>query len=193
MQLDVRPLAPALLDDWLAFFDKDAFCDNPDWATCYCRCYVFGGGGMEAWDAACSTSGENRRVMIERIRAGTVDGMLAYRDGRVAGWIHYGPTERFETPVGRLQPIEPGVASVACFVVAPQERRRGVARALLRAACDEMARRGFKAVDARVPVEPKPGAMHLFCGPLPLYLGEGFEEVEADAKRRRLRRTLSPK
>src|SRR5262245_38533389 len=102
MDLDIRPLSPALLDDWLAFFDKHAFCDNPDWGTCYCRCYLIGGGGMERWDAACASPGENRAAMIERIRAGTIDGMLAYRGGRVVGWVHYGPTERFETPMGRL-------------------------------------------------------------------------------------------
>ncbi len=32
----VRPLTPALLGDYLAFFDAKAFPDNPRWAFCYC-------------------------------------------------------------------------------------------------------------------------------------------------------------
>jgi GNAT superfamily N-acetyltransferase len=190
MTLDLRPLSPALLDDWLAFFDRDAFCDNPDWGTCYCRCYAFGGGGMDAWDAACSEPGRNRQTMIDRIRAGSIDGTLAYRDGQVVGWVHWGPTERFETPVGRLEPIEPGVASIVCFVVAPQHRRAGVARALLRAACGHMAERGFRAVDARPRIEPEPGVMHLFPGPHALYEAEGFAEASRGPKAIRMRRPL---
>lgn len=190
MDLALRALTPALADDWLAFFDRDAFCDNPDWGSCYCRCFVLGGGGFEAWDAACASPGLNRSVMADRIRAGTVDGTLAYLGGKVVGWVHWGPTERFETPVGRLAPAEPGVASIVCFVVAPQHRRTGVARALLRAACDEIARRGFVAVDARPKASPEEGAMHLFGGPLSMYVAEGFEA--ADNSGRRLRRKLTP-
>lgn len=48
--LSLRPLGPSLLEDWLAFFDGDAFADHPEWGSCYCRCFVFGGGGFEAWD-----------------------------------------------------------------------------------------------------------------------------------------------
>lgn len=79
MTADIRALTPGLLTDWLAFFDGDAFADNPGWGACYCRCYLFGNRGMDAWDAACASPVENRAAMIERIRAGTVDGLLAYR------------------------------------------------------------------------------------------------------------------
>jgi len=33
----IQPLTPDLLGDWLAFFDQDAFADNPDWSGCYCQ------------------------------------------------------------------------------------------------------------------------------------------------------------
>ena len=32
----VHPVTGALVDDWLRFFDHDAFAGNPDWASCYC-------------------------------------------------------------------------------------------------------------------------------------------------------------
>lgn len=187
--LVLRPLVPALLDDWLGFFEGEAFADNPAWGGCYCRCFLFGGGGFDAWDRACET-GENRGVMVEKIRAGEVDGLLAYRGGRIVGWVHYGPTARFHTPLAPLAPVEEGVASIVCFVIAPAERRKGVARALLRGACAALTQANFHAVDARPRVGEHPAAEH-FLGPPDLYLSEGFVEVDRTPDRLRVRRTLA--
>lgn len=41
MELLIRKLTPELLEDWLSFFDKDAFSDNEDWCGCYCMCYHY--------------------------------------------------------------------------------------------------------------------------------------------------------
>jgi len=32
----IQEFSPALLDDYLRFFDNDAFVDNPRGASCYC-------------------------------------------------------------------------------------------------------------------------------------------------------------
>jgi hypothetical protein len=32
----VHPVTEDRVDDWLRFFDQDAFAGNPDWAACYC-------------------------------------------------------------------------------------------------------------------------------------------------------------
>ena len=37
----IRALTPELLDDYLSFFDNDAFADNPGWGHCYCRLHYF--------------------------------------------------------------------------------------------------------------------------------------------------------
>lgn len=185
----IVPLDPGRADDWLAFFDGPAFADNPEWGPCYCRCYVYGGGGHDAWDASCAAKGENRGVMEARIRAGTIDGLLAYEGDRVVGWLHFGPTERFHSPIDALRPVEEGVASIVCFVISPEHRRQGIARALLREACAELGRRGFRAVDGRPEVEAT-NAADQFTGPLALYLAEGFTLVEPGEKRHRVRRVL---
>mgnify|MGYP007027336892 CR=1 FL=1 len=39
MEISVCKLTHELLDDWLAYFDKDAFSDNDEWCGCYCMCY----------------------------------------------------------------------------------------------------------------------------------------------------------
>lgn len=187
--IDIRPLTPDQADDWLDFFDRRAFADNPAWGGCYCRIYLLGPGDDDAWDAACA-SGENRDVMAAAIRAGEVDGLLAREDGEIVGWTHFGPTSRFHPPGGPLAPADAGVASIVCFVVAHTHRRRGVARAMLDRALDELADRGFTAVDARPLASDEHEAMELFTGPRGLYEAAGFEVVEQGERRLRMRRTL---
>ena len=36
-EIAVRELVPALLAEWLSFFDGGAFADNHEWAGCYCH------------------------------------------------------------------------------------------------------------------------------------------------------------
>ena len=187
MLLTLRALGPDTLHAWLAFMDGPAFADNRDWGTCYCRAYLFAEPGPDAWDRACATPGLNRSHMIERIGAGTVDGLLAFRDGEAVGWTHYGATSRFPT----LLPADDGVASIVCFVVAEKHRRSGVARGLLRGACDDLSLRGFGAVDARPGTLSGGPAMEQFRGPLALYLSEGFSVAEEGAKWVRVRRPLT--
>jgi len=39
MNLEIRKLTPALLDDYLCFFEKAAHEDNEDEDWCYCVCW----------------------------------------------------------------------------------------------------------------------------------------------------------
>jgi GNAT superfamily N-acetyltransferase len=185
-----RRLDASQLDDWLAFFDRDAFTDNPEWGTCYCRCFLFGDGGFDAWDRACATVGENRAVMARAIAEGRIDGLLARQDGRVVGWLHWGPSGRFHPPSGPLEPVRDGLATIVCFVVDPRHRRGGVARALLRAAIGEIAQCGFSEVDARPSLSAQAPAAEQFRGPLELYLSEGFVLADRTEGRARVVRTL---
>lgn len=86
--LIIRELTPELIEDFLAFFDRDAFADNPDWSACYCYWYHFVGPDQE-WDDR--TGADNRAVMSDLIRRGQAQGLLAYVDGRPVGWCHAAP------------------------------------------------------------------------------------------------------
>lgn len=35
-EVTIHPVTEDRIDDWLDFFDHDAFAGNPDWASCYC-------------------------------------------------------------------------------------------------------------------------------------------------------------
>lgn len=190
--IQIRTLTPDQVDDWLDFFDHRAFTDNPDWGGCYCRCFLFGpadGDDPDPWGTACD-AGLNRRPMAEAIRAGEVDGLLARDGDTVVGWVHFGPTARFRSVRGALEPVGDGIASIVCFVVAASHRRQGVARALLREALEELRRRGFEQVDVRPRREDGVEAMDLFRGPRALYESEGFVLAGEDGSRVRLRRAL---
>lgn len=62
--VEIYPVTPGRLDDFLAFFDLDAFAGNPAWAGCYCMCHHVEGADWPARRAA-----ENRADMCDRIRA----------------------------------------------------------------------------------------------------------------------------
>lgn len=187
-------LTAARAAEWLEFFEGPAFADNPDWGACYCRCLRFGAQGVEAWERACATPGENRAAMLAALAAGELDGVLARRGGALAGWLQFGPATRFVSPIGTTWGSGADEGAVVCFVVAAAHRRGGVARAMLRLACEALAARGFRSVHALATL-PATGAeaedMHQFTGPLALYVSEGFTVVgEAGARRVRVARAL---
>jgi GNAT superfamily N-acetyltransferase len=173
-QLAVRRLTPELLDDWLHFFDGEAFADNPDWAGCYC--YWFHADAAEkAWDAR--TAEENRAASASLIRAGRLSGYLAYLDGRMVGWCQAAPRTRIpnlaKDPALVVEDVD-RVGAIVCFLVAAGARRRGVAGALLDAACDGFRAEGLWTAEA-YPVKAAQGDAHNYHGPLALYLRAGFE------------------
>ena len=182
--LEVLALSPQHADRWLAFFDGEAFADNPSWGGCYCRVCIFP-GDMTAWDQACEARA-NREPMAELVRGGGIDGFLACRGERTVGWCHVGPRGRFRGRHSGVRATDPAederVAAIVCFLVAPGERGRGVARRLLATACDGLAQRGFAAVEAYPLLELHaeagiPPEAELFRGPPRLLAATGFVEV----------------
>ena len=186
--IEVRPLSPRRIDDFLAFFDGAAFADNPWWSGCYCRFYHV----MDADrvpDPATPQFAEyrarNRDIQIARIRAGA-HGHLAYRDGRVVGWVNAAPSDAYENPRAFAQAFRDAPAATGmlmCFVVAPAERDKGVATALLNAACEGFRADGLRHTQsfARRPEQPlaewRSREMADYHGPLSMYEANGFTKV----------------
>lgn len=171
-EVSVSRLTPELLDDFLRFFDAEAFTDNPEWAGCYCYFYLYP-GTWEEWSAR--RGEENRAAVSELIRAGRMHGYLAYEDGRVVGWCH--AARRSEVPnVERLVPPAEDperIGAVVCFVVRPENRRKGIARRLLEAACAGFRADGLAVAEAYPAKDAATEAEH-YHGPLDLYLAAGF-------------------
>jgi ribosomal protein S18 acetylase RimI-like enzyme len=181
--LDIVPLTPSRVADYLAFFDGVAFADNPEWAKCYCHYYhVPKTIPWQSFDAAA-----NRTAMKARIDVGEMDGFLAYRGGVVVGWLNAQPLSKLPHCWARMGVERPQLhvpdtdaAAIVCFVIAPGERRRGVARALLGGALKLMRERGIRCVFA-FPFEARDDARATahYHGPRPLFDAEGFVPVTA--------------
>jgi GNAT superfamily N-acetyltransferase len=170
----VRQLTPSLLDDWLAFFDRDAFVDNPDWAGCYC--YWFHADHTEKdWDSR--TPEENREASIGLIGTGRLRGYLAYVDGRPAGWCQAAPRSAIPYITNEAEfAVDDAaeVGSIVCFVVATEFRQQGVAARLLEAACAGFKEEGLRTAEAYPSRSAKTAAAN-YHGPLSLYLRAGFK------------------
>ncbi len=172
--IEVHPLTPDRQEDFLSYFDHDAFTDNPGWASCYCFYYRFD-GGQERWNQR--TAEENRSAQADAIAIGEASGFLAYADGAVVGWCHAAP--RGDLPLldtGATNEGNDRVAAIVCFNVKPAHRGQGVAKSLLTAACEGMAIRGFNVLEA-YPLENPKDSGQAYHGALSMYLGSGFQEV----------------
>ncbi|TMH27026.1 MAG: GNAT family N-acetyltransferase [Betaproteobacteria bacterium] len=196
--LSIKPLSPALVGEFLRFFDHEhgpAFADNPQWAKCYCHFY----GVPRAIDWDSLTAQQNRVAMQSRIEVGEAEGFLAFQGNEAVGWMNAQPRHKLPHCFERLGiaptplPCAPYQAAViVCFVIAPAHRRSGVARRLLADGVAALATRGIKLVDA-FPFkagESKVAADH-YHGPLSLFLSEGFSILREDARMTVVRKLLA--
>ena len=172
----IEPLSPGCLDDYLRFFDRDAFADNPGWAFCYCN-FLFADHAAKRWQD--HAAAENRAAVARLIEEGRLQGHLAYIDGTPVAWCNATPRAQVPALRDESDPDADAVGSILCFVVAKPWRRRGLATRLLAAACEGFARQGLRITEGY----PKPsargdGANHF--GPLALFAAAGFARHRED-------------
>jgi len=184
--IDVKPLSAARKDDYLDFFDKRAFTDNPRWAGCYCF-FPYHDPAKTHWPER--TGEENRNAICACIDAGAAMGYLAYVDRRVVGWCNAAPRRLYPMLRDETASEASQTGTIFCFIVAPESRGRGVAAALLDAACAGLAGRGMRVVEAR-PVKNAVTAAANHLGPLAMYLAAGFSIVHADKEEVYVRKRL---
>lgn len=158
------------LAEFLVFFDTDAFADNPKWAFCYCQ-FLYVDHNVVDWKSR--TLIENRAAACDRVSADRMRGHLAYVDGRVVGWCSAAPRFMMNSFDDEPDPDADAIGVVGCFVIAKEYRRRGIARALLHAACDAFALQGLRYVHAFAEPHAATEAENHF-GPLAMYLSAGF-------------------
>ncbi len=183
--VEIKALRPDLEPDFMAFFDREAFADNPHWASCYCY-FHHAPHDREAWTTR--TGEQNRRDVSRWIQDGEMTGYIAYVDGRTAGWCNATlPAQVTTRQEGKDQP--PGTGLVVCFVIAPPFRGKGIARRLLDAACRGFQERGMTSV-VGFPRRAAEGAAENYHGPLSLYLQAGFEIVDEAEGVLTVRKTL---
>ena len=167
---EIVPLPAARLPEFLAFFDGEAFADNPQWRSCYCQ-FLHVDHDVVDWQRR--TAAENRAAACTRIGDGRMQGYLAYRDGRPVGWCNAAPRRLMEAFAREPDGDAAAIGQIGCFVVAPSERRSGIATALLDAACAGLRAQGL-AIAAATPRRHAVTDAENHHGPLALYLAAGF-------------------
>ena len=132
MDVFIRKLTPELEDDFLYYFDNDAFSDHEEWSACYCLQSHL----SKEEDETCILKEERRQKAKELVREGIMTGYLVYDDDKIVGWCnagdksHYGPVcadKEFLT-----DKIEKGTIKVLyCMDIAPGYRGKGIANAVV--------------------------------------------------------------
>ncbi|MCI0404696.1 MAG: hypothetical protein L0Z48_07450 [candidate division Zixibacteria bacterium] len=80
MKLEVREIAPALINDFRQLHAR------PEFGGCFCRFWQFE-GDKENWFN--TTPEENRAAKEAEIKAGGARGALFYLDDRPVGWCQF--------------------------------------------------------------------------------------------------------
>lgn len=176
--VEIHALSPERLPDFLAFFDGEAFADNPRWGSCYCQ-FLYVDHAQVHWPSR--TAPQNRSAACERVAADRMRGLLAYRDGRVVGWCNAAPRTMLDAFNDEPDPDAERLGQITCFVVAAAHRRSGVATALLDAACAGLQAQGMTVAEASPRLDARNDAEH-HHGPLSLYLAAGFRVHHSDAE-----------
>jgi GNAT superfamily N-acetyltransferase len=170
--VEIHPATPDRWADLEALFGAKGAC-----AGCWCMWWRLPRPEFKR------QKGEGNRAALKAvIDRGTVPGLIAYVDGRPAGWVALAPREDYP-PLARSRVLRPvddrPVWSVVCFFVARPYRRQGLTVRLLEAAAGFARERGAAMLEG-YPVEPKQGAMpdvFAFTGLPSAYRQAGFQEV----------------
>jgi GNAT superfamily N-acetyltransferase len=169
--VEIHRVTDERIDDWLNFFDHDAFVTTPEWAACYCLAEHI---GPEAHEHPHWT--QMRDAMVARLRAAKSFGYLAYVDGRPGGWVN--ASRRADYAFADGTPDEESIVGVVCFVIAPPYRQHGLAGMLLDHVIAGAPERGAVAVEG-YPFNSTDGdGSRNFRGARSMYEHRGFEPVE---------------
>jgi len=171
-------ILPAMdrVDDWLSFFDREAFAGNPGWASCYClepNVPTTPEDPERPWRTS-------RAMTADRLGCGSTYGYLAYAGGMAAGWVN--ASKRADS--GMFKDVDPNgpnaqsVIGISCFVIAPPFRRHGVASALLDRVIADAPSRGAAWIEAYPHIKPEESDGGHFRGVRAMYDSRGFKPVE---------------
>lgn len=132
---------------------------------------------------------ENRARKEERVRCGDAHAALVLdEDGVAQGWCQYGPPEELPKIKNRREyekdPPPPPDWRITCIFTDRRHRRRGVARAALAGALDQIARAGGGVVEAisETTADRQAAGRFLFSGTVELLEDFGLARVRQVGK-----------
>lgn len=193
-QVTVRPANEASCEDLGAVLGTRGYASR-------CQCQWF---KVRDKDFQSVSVDERTARLREQTRCGqpdapTTTGLVAWLDGEPAGWCAIEPRTAYVRLLRARVPWagrdedrdDDGVWAVTCFVTRAGFRRRGVSRALARAAVDFARARGARALEG-YPMVDEPGRDfawgELYVGSRSIFAAAGFTEVTRPTRRRAVMR-----
>ena len=170
--LEFHPATPARWRDIEELFGPRGAC-----AGCWCMWARLPSAEFRAGAGA-----RNKRALRRVVGSGEPPGILAYMDGKPAGWCALGPRPLYRRMEKSriLAPVDDRpVWSVVCFFVARPHRGQGLSARLLREAVRHAASRGATMVEG-YPTDSKARTADAFVwtGVASAFERAGFREVE---------------
>jgi GNAT superfamily N-acetyltransferase len=188
-ELTVLPANEASWEDLQAVFGT-----RGDASRCQCQRYKL--WPKESW-ASVGREELGHRLRTQtgcgHRRSRTTSGLVAYLDGEPVGWCaveprsaYHGLARNMKVPwEGRDEdPADDGVWAVTCFVTRAGFRRRGISRALARAAVDFARARGARALEGYPMTSRNAILSELHVGTERTFAEAGLVEVGRPTKRR---------
>jgi GNAT superfamily N-acetyltransferase len=169
---------------------------------CFCRYWHFAGDAKQ-WLARCFQAPEqNRAELLDAVatRSPEASGMLAWNGDELVGWLKLAPAasmsklyeQRLYKGLPSLATDRRGVWTVGCLFVREDQRRHGVATALLRGAIHMASAAGARAIEAFPRSDTDVADAALMMGPLSLFSEAGFRVVHEFVPYPVLRLDLEP-
>lgn len=184
-EVEIRRVTAEAIDDWLNFFDREAFVGKPEWASCYCLEPHEGAGSddedMDHWR-------ERRERAAKLFSSDAAYGYLAYVDGHPAAWVN--ASRRDQYGLYRRNDSDAETIGISCFIVAPPYRRHGLSAALLDRVIADAPSRGAGYIEAYPLTDVGDDDAGNFRGPRNIFEERGFEEVERRERDAVLRRSV---
>lgn len=190
MELKIRPLNMDMAEAFTQYLSGLDFGHAPHWSTCFCR-YYYTDCDMDTWRGR---SGEvNRAEALEEIQAGRMKGYLAFINDICVGWCSVNDLDRLIRMKQELGPFCEGkrTACICCFVIHPEYRGKGIARALLNQVIQDYRAAEYEGIIVAPfdnPSEPE----KRYRGTWNMYLEAGFREFARDEDVRILWKDLLP-
>jgi len=125
------------------------------------------------------SAARNRRQKRGLVESGLAHGILVYDGGEPVGWCSYGLAtelpliDSYRSYKKLAQSTDAKLWRITCFVVHHNHRRRGVARAALRAALEAIRKKGGGTVEAYPMIRWGVGSD--WFGTASMFAGEGFK------------------
>ncbi|MCH5287473.1 MAG: GNAT family N-acetyltransferase [Christensenellaceae bacterium] len=185
MQIEVRRLNRDMAEEYIRYFDHRAFADGNPEKGCYCVWHHW----TDRHEHERSLMPENQRPSCKReyarklIEDGTLNGFAAFDGDQMIGFCnadlkdHYFRLSRENNAASWTGADEKDrILSIVCYIVAPDWRRKGVAKALLDGACRYARENGYDHVEG---YPPRGAFSERDCGgSLSMYVNAGFEIID---------------